>query len=348
MLLGISTLLSWLVAEWAWASFLRPSPPPRALFFSENPWQLDPRGFTRYKPNATVRLAAVFGKKIEYDVTFSTNDHGFVDSERYAVSSTDHPVQSIAIVGDSFTAGFHAGTPWVPTLRAEPGFDATSQRLFNFGVSGTGLRNFAQLLRAYSQDLALDVILIVAITSDFDRPLWRPATVDDRIFLCHMDWSESQCRERNTEIFVLPHNATKEEILKLAEEKYAQRDARPWKRLKESLAAWLARRLLKRKNAPVGDGSDALTSIRRTFPNAEIQAAPRPTVERGSLHEIPRSTRKRRASGIAYISGWDVCGLSSEDFFPNDSHPNASGYRKIKDCASQALALQRGDHGPNL
>ena len=341
VLLGVSTLLAWLAAEWVWAKHLRPSRPPRVLFFSQNPWEFDGGGFTRFQPDAEIRVAAVYGETIEYDVTFSTNRQGFVDSEDYGPSGDGRAVQNIAVVGDSFTAGFHAGAPWVPALRAEPGFDPAEQRLFNFGVSGTGLRNFDRLLRTFGRDLAFDVILIVAITSDFDRPLWRPVTSGDKIVLCHLDWSEPECRERKTEIFVLPGGVPTEGIRELAGEKYRQRQNRPARRLRESLAAWLARKLLARAEASPRDEADALASIRAAFPEAEIRLLHLPQLEEVRSGRFRDRQDEVEARGIAYLSGWRACGLTAEDYFPNDSHPNASGYRKIKQCASRTLGLRR-------
>jgi hypothetical protein len=55
---------------------------------------------------------------IVYDVRFTTNDLGFIDHEDYS-SDGDRPADAprLVFVGDSYTAGFHGGTPWVPALR---------------------------------------------------------------------------------------------------------------------------------------------------------------------------------------------------------------------------------------
>ena len=58
----------------------------------------------------------MWGDKIEYDVTYQTNNLGFIDTKDYlneAIPGKNY----YAFIGDSFTAGTHAGFPWVPELR---------------------------------------------------------------------------------------------------------------------------------------------------------------------------------------------------------------------------------------
>ena len=87
-----------------------------ALMFSSQTFQLDSNGAVRFEPNKDIRSVSVFNTKIEYDIRFSTNNLGFIDDKDYKYEK-DPDKKYYALVGDSFTAGFHGGEPWVPTLR---------------------------------------------------------------------------------------------------------------------------------------------------------------------------------------------------------------------------------------
>jgi hypothetical protein len=108
-------------------------------------------------------------------VRFRTNDLGFIDHEDYLVpgqSRADAP--RYAFVGDSFTAGFHGGTPWVPALRDRARKTNPDLQIYNLGVSGTGFDHFGRLLKSFATDVDFSEIVILAISDDFERPFWPP------------------------------------------------------------------------------------------------------------------------------------------------------------------------------
>jgi hypothetical protein len=42
-------------------------------------------------------------------------------------------------------------------------------------------------------------------------------------------------------------------------------------------------------------------------------------------------------SGFALVDGRAKCGLSIQDYYEHDGHPNASGYAKIGACVKRAI-----------
>ena len=58
------------------------------LMFSSHTFQLDQNEAVRFEPNKNIRTVLVSNKNIEYDVTFDTNNYGFVDDKIYIYMTT--------------------------------------------------------------------------------------------------------------------------------------------------------------------------------------------------------------------------------------------------------------------
>jgi hypothetical protein len=69
-----------------------------------------------------------------------------------------------AFVGDSFTAGFHGGTPWAPALRDRARRANPDLQIYNLGVSGTGFEHFSRLLKSFATEVDFSDIVILAIS----------------------------------------------------------------------------------------------------------------------------------------------------------------------------------------
>lgn len=358
ILLGITSLICIGALE-AVGQWRRPALPPRALFFNENPWQYDARGFLTFRPSRTLRSAAAYGGELEYDITFRTNKAGFVDDHEYGTQGGT--ARRIAIVGDSFTAGFHGGRAWVPRLREAPGFDPRRHTLFNFGVSGTGFPNFRGILAALVPALGIDEILIVAIANDFERPLIRAPSTSDGVVLCNVEWSEERCLSQKTQIFTISHDATPQAVLARAQETFAafsitdrefgaleqelkevrqdpaQRGTLLNRIRHQSYLVHVVRQLISATPPPPDYGT--LAEIRRAHPEAQLAVLQLPE-KADVLNESFESLRGEiEAAGATYHDGASLCGLTATDFLPNDSHPNASGYAKVRDCVQRILAF---------
>ena len=312
-----------------------PPPGPRSLLFSQPAWEWDARGFVRFTPKAAIRTAAVYDGAIEYDVGFATNSDGFIDDREYA---PDPARRSVALLGDSFTAGYHGGTAWVPRLRESPGFDPTRDQLLNFGVSGTGLLNFEQILAAYDPAYGFEDILILAIRSDFDRPPWKPVVQDGQVFLCDLAEPIDECPRSPARILLFDGDASPTELRRTVARVHGERDASPWRRFIDT--SFLLRGLREIRNRSGADptpGFEALARMRKRHPTARFQLLHLPQkheVRGGTFASLRRPTE---ATGVIYLDGSQRCRLAPEDFFPADGHPNASGYEKIRACAARAL-----------
>lgn len=339
-LLAASLVISLVAVEIAGQALRDGAPESRMLLFSENPWVFDEGGFVKFKPRAEIRTAALYGDTIEYDVWFRTNDEGFVDDTDYGSLALGDGRRNIAVVGDSFTAGFHGGDPWVQTLRGAPDFDPRRHNLFNFGVSGTGLLNWDRLLTAYVERFGINEILLVAITSDLNRVLWRPVTDGDAIILCDKIEAPDDCRGRTMRIYEFSRDATAPQMREMAREKHAHQDSW-WARFKaRSFLLAIVREIRNRMEASDGNrvGFETLASLREAFPTAAIKLlhVPQKKEVAGGFETLRQQVE---AAGIEYHDGSETCSLTTSDFYELDGHPNRSGYRKIRRCALQALAL---------
>ncbi len=340
-LLAASLAISLVAVEIAGQSLRDGTPDARMLLFSENPWVFDEGGFVKFKPRSEIRTAALYGDTIEYDVWFRTNDEGFVDDTDYASLALGEGRRNIAVVGDSFTAGFHGGAPWVQTLRSAPGFDPRTHNLFNFGVSGTGLLSWDRLLATYVDRFARNEILLVTITSDLSRALWRPVTDGDAIILCDRIEAPDECRGQTMRIYEFPRDATGVQMRELARQKHAPQDSW-WARFKaRSFLLGIVRELRNRMQASAGNqvGFETLASLREAFPDATIKLLHVPQKKEVAAGGFDGIRQQVEDLGIEYHDGSEVCGLTTDDFHELDGHPNQSGYGKIRRCALQALEL---------
>ena len=151
----------------------------RVLFMTLPSFVENNRVGVRYSPNSRVRSVAIYGDHIDYDVTFETNNMGFVDLVPYENKPSKHQV---AFVGDSFTASSGSSVPWVVQLRETSLF--TNAQLFNFGVGGTGVLAFVQRLNALLKEFDFQEVIFVVISDDFYRVLWAPVATDDGVWFC--------------------------------------------------------------------------------------------------------------------------------------------------------------------
>jgi hypothetical protein len=174
----------------------------RVLFFSPGAWRADPAGAIRYAPDREIRTAALYGSRVEYDVRFTTNDLGFIDVRDYGTRATRERAGGIAIVGDSFTAGFHGGNPWVPRLAERARRARPAARVYNLGVGATGIGDFRRLLKSVQGQIEFDRIAIVLISDDVTRPQWRPLEHEGRLHLCRVEDAPSKCASSRSRILL--------------------------------------------------------------------------------------------------------------------------------------------------
>jgi len=340
--LGI--LLSCIVAaalvEAAARLVLGPPNPPGVLVFSENPFQISPGDVMRFRPAREIRALSVFGTAREFDVRFKSNNLGFVDDLDYPLAAKS---RNIAIVGDSYTAGYHGGRPWVPRLRQS----LPNANIYNLGVTGTGFEQFAALLDDVAATTALDQVVIVAISSDAVRRSWRYFVHDGRLFLCARQTPKQACLAKPSNILLVDAKGSE---AALAARIDAHHDATPSVGLRRYLSrhthvgqlfhtrTWRPRsKALDTIEVPAFTLA-ALKRVRARFAKRSVTLIHLPEkreVLAGAYAADLAGAAK--AAGLRFVDGLKACKLTVADYFPRDPHPNDVGYEKIRICVAKAL-----------
>jgi hypothetical protein len=343
-------LVGWMVVEGVARGLFGPpvALEERMLFVGPHHWRVEDDGTVRYEPHQRIRHVSFYGSHVEYDVTFATNNLGFVDSEDYPIASRAPEEVRWALVGDSFTAGYHGGEPWVEGLRERARDAGRHVTLYNLGVGGAGPPQFQRLLRRFGSELDLDRVAVLFISDDLFRPLWYQLVRRGRIYHCPNDRSRADCLRETPPLFVVPALDTPtDRLLATARAKGALSPP-------ASPGEWLARRT--RIGALVADDRPAaargaalrmppgfpvwLAGLREEFGTLEpllIQLPERDEVER-ARHRVDARSAVERA-GLRYVSLLGACDLERSDYFPADRHPNRGGYEKLARCVGRALEL---------
>ena len=310
-------------------------------------FKLDAREAVRYVENEIIRAVFLKDDDIVYDVRFRTNDLGFIDHEDYLVpdqSRTDAP--RYAFVGDSFTAGFHGGTPWVPALRDRARKTNPDLQIYNLGVSGTGFDHFGRLLKSFATDVGFSEIVILAISYDSERPFWRPLTKGDAIHFCRADKTASDCLATVRPVArIFDRELGQAEILELLVQLQEDQPRGPRKLkdrlLEHSRMAALLREYYRRFKLQLGsrDWLNRLADLRDAFPDKKTRFIHLPTsaeLKRGGYNLHPED--ELAGLGVEYFPAMTACSWP-EGMFMADGHPNALGYDAIARCVSNHLGL---------
>ena len=323
--------------------------PTRSLMFSAETFRLDSNGAVRYFPKQNIRTVTVYKGEIEYDVTFQTNNLGLIDSKDYRQEANSSKTY-YALVGDSFTAGFHGGKPWVPKLRSIMKLDDVE--IYNLGVSGTGIEHFLRILRSVNQQLEITDIVILPITNDFYRRFWYPLTNSSGIRFCKETQRNEECSKQPAIARIFPLASSKEEILKIASSIVTEKNNVPIRSIKEflrrsELLTFTVRTL---RSITVGEGDEksieyslnSLREIRTQFPEEKIHLIHIPQKQEIIKGEylLKRIGERVKDIGIMYYPALEKCDWSEKMFYIRDAHPNKIGYENILKCVSGYLLAQ--------
>ena len=337
-----STTLVLLVAEIGVRFLIPMQVDERTLMFSSHTFQLDQNGAVRYQPNKNIRTIAVYDNKIEYDVHFDTNNLGLADGKNYEYENLANK-RYYAFVGDSFTAGFHGGEPWVPKLRRN--IDGENIEIFNLGVSGTGIEHFYRLLQGTSEQLHITHIVILAISEDIRRNSWYPLTNSTEIRFCQKNTPSPECIKRPYIAKIIHPASSSEDILKVAEEIIKDREKNPQRSgitgfLRQSeLLVFVVRSLKTMLLYEERYSLDALRNIREAFPLAEIYFMHLPQKQEvaNGGYFLNNLGNEIEEIGISYFPALKECHWQMDMFFVHDSHPNSVGYDNIRKCVSSYI-----------
>ena len=306
------------------------------LLFSARTWEIDARGAIRYQPDREIRTVAMRDGVLAYDIRFRTNNLGFIDHRDYRPDRTSTR-KHYAFVGDSFTAGYHGGKPWVPRLRDRVA--PANVDIYNLGVDGTGIEHFRRLLLAVRPQLPIDAIVILAISHDFQRSFWRPAFTDQSIQFCVEQDDPRPC---SPIAGVMPAEATLAEI----RQRLAPPDevgARNW--LRQSRVLALAKRASRnlppvfgRHKKGVDRSLASLAALRAAFPDTGIRLIHLPEKEEVTTGRYRLDLAQSVAAlGIDYFPALQRCTWTPDMYLQHDNHPNELGYRNIERCVEDYL-----------
>ncbi len=341
LLLIISLIISFAVCEIIVRLIDPGAQKDRVLFFSSKAFEETPHGVV-FEANKRIRTLTVYGNKVEYDITFNTNNYGFVDDIDYGnIHDEDYRKRNIAFVGDSFTAGYHGGKPWIPLLRKKLA-ENSKYNIYNLGVSGTGVIHFCDLLKNIKNNLYFTDIFILALSSDFTRPHWTPVIKGQGIIFAVDEKKEGVGRRQRPIAYILEGSSA--ETLNFAREIYRERFIASGKfyTLKGSkFLAFLYNNFIlqrpDRKKVEILKNSLFLESITRLqalpalFPNTRIHFFHLPQKDEVISGEylIPLEMYFS-GSGITYHPVLYETDWVREMFYKNDGHPNQAGYDHIQ------------------
>lgn len=312
-------------------------------------FRFDSQGAVRYVENQTIRTAMVSGDHIVFDVRFHTNDLGLIDHEDYLVPTERRDgAPRYAFVGDSFTAGFHGGTAWVPALRDRARKANPSLEIYNLGVSGTGFEHFLRLLESVSTQVDFSDIVILAISDDFLRPFWRPLVKGDAVRFCRVELTPSECVSVPPVARIFDGRLEQAEVLALAARLLEGQFSGPRRLrdrvLKDSrLAALVLEQYLRFKrqfSSGFRESLNRLAELRDAFPTKKIRFVHLPTVTELAQADYDVHPEDQIAElGIEYFPALTACSWPERMFLGEDRHPNALGYEAIARCISGYLGL---------
>ncbi len=351
--LCLSTALALAAAE----GLLRLLTPPPAqmvhggfLFYSRNPFRIDENGALHYSPGDPLRIVAAFNDHVEYDVRVPVNGQGFIDHEDYDVrKSPEDANQTYAFVGNSFTAGFHGGKPWVPALRDNLRSSRPGLQIYNLGVSGTGPGQWRILLESIARKgHAFDHIVILGISEDFNRVYWKPAMMSPHIWMQFDGMTPEETFKTRFLATLIPAELSADGLQKFIPIVRRQRqELTPVDTLTQQLVrrSYLLNRLyfgLKKLHHPVQDANiEELGRIAQAFPDANVHFFHLPQrleVAQGAY--VLRLKDKVEDAGLTCHPVLEEENWDKGMFLERDPHPNARGYRNISACVARRLGME--------
>jgi lysophospholipase L1-like esterase len=344
-----STLISIVVAE-GLARSISPFPVKyeKLWFLSSPTFRTDAGGAVRYMPNQTIRSVMFRGDAIVYDVHFNTNDLGLIDHEDYAGSGEQRAGgRRYVFVGDSFTAGFHGGTSWVPALRDSAQRFHPDLEIYNLGVSGSGFEQFFRIVQSSATQLDFTEIVVLAISDDFWRAFWTPVATEDSIRFCGEDQPRDACVASVSPVArIFDPELGRAELIALyarLSESQTQGPRGLRDRVLESsrLVALLRQQYVRLQRKLLKDKSLArLRDLREAFQDKPMRFIHLPSMRELGQGAYDLDLEDDIAKlGIEYFPAMTACSWPEEMFFVEDGHPNATGYAAISSCVATYLDL---------
>lgn len=342
---GFSVVIALGVAELALRFQLIPVPVTYETFlFASQPSNFRSQdaefGYRPFSTNREVLVQVDLNTAwIEYDVTFHVNNAGLVQ-ERDIQPDSPYTI----LVGDSFAHGLGA-SPWFYDLE----LNYPHLSLANLGILGSGVVHWVKAVNWFERVVArVDRVIVLFITDDFFRPDWQAHTTSDEIALCY----ESRCWKALT-----AYRDGNLEALVEQRRRLALRDASAGERMKEWVKSILQEFRLgqfainyRRSLLPIDMGEEQFGEMNRTaFTKLAMQYPVPFALHLPQREEVAAGHWSRKSlalgafveqTGVRYVDGLSLCGLTIDDFHRVDVHPNAAGYKRIRVCVSELLHMK--------
>jgi lysophospholipase L1-like esterase len=314
----------------------------KRFLFITKPSLLDQNKSFGYSKNTIVREIAVYGngKKfhIEYDTSFKTNNIGLVQKKNF-----DKGKKSIVIIGDSFTQG-QGVTPWFYQL--EDDWTNNEYQLINLGIIGTGIVQWKDTLQWFSSIGKINQIFICCISDDWIRPRWYIwENLERNVLVFNLLVKNNFKRSRkNPVIYIIERDSNYNTILKRANDIANLSEGGIKKFFTNFFLSSITHRVFFQEKVPSPNYSEIIFSENMTSFDHIISAygpkkitvlhlPQKQEVIQGEYSELGTKIKNLILSRhIPYIDGLALCKLNKGDFYQDDDHPNASGYKKIYAC----------------
>jgi hypothetical protein len=324
----------------------------RFLVWSSPHFEMTENAAVRYVPSERVRTLAVYRGDVAYDVTYETNNWGYIDHRDYPLPDAERVV---LLLGDSFTAGVHGGKPWVPVL-GEVLARRHGVAVYNLGVTGTSIENMRRLLELESKRLHATDIVLLPISDDLGRVPFYPLVEHEELRFCYEQYPRDFAR-RYEDAFakIVPIDRSQEEIIAVGQEWLRRDDVRVEAGTigallgKSELFRVVHGEILKLQSKAYGrpgrDGTaelnlDALRQIGAAYAQCSILLIqpPQKSEMQGYRYDFRADADQ---AGMRYVAALQESPWGPSHYHTSDGHPTLEGYTQL--ACTVARALGYGD-----
>lgn len=298
-------------------------------------------GYFKYFPNQEIRSTTLYSREkptsiedleIEYDYTIRTNNFGLVMNRDVIPNE-----RAIFVIGDSFTEG-QGASPWFYEL--EEVYDANGAQIVNLGILGTGPQQWENLSSSTAQQLGLDVVATVVniIPADMLRPVWtfkegelkclHHASCDYVFGFQGYNFVSKESDDDIKRSLLNSINNTPNTDMIFSNIKYF---------LKQSHVILDLYRFFRNNSDVADDNEEALLSLREAVSGNMFLNV----VSQKSINSSNYSYNKTAKGLIDFLNvnqiNYQWCDIQVGGFHMNDGHPNAEGYKILRECTRDAL-----------
>jgi hypothetical protein len=295
-----------------------------------------------YVPHSELRNLTVFFSdrdfEIEYDYRFHSNNLGLVQETDIIPER-----ESVLLLGDSFTEG-QGGPPWFRQI--SPEIEKLGYQPINGGLMGTGFQQWVNLGRYLAaKHIRIHKIIVPFISDDYHRPVWNFTEAN---FQCLS--SLADCHVDESYYYRLPPQEQLSSWVDKIRTARVPMAKQVWARAAALLpASFHVYHYFKQRV-----GNPALARLERAEPQSRaaigelikrfgaenvlfVHLPQREEINNGPSGLGLKARQAIDEAGGKWLDGFAMCRLTEKDYYVNDAHPNAAGYRKIASCITEVI-----------